>query len=390
MNAMNRYPALLIVLTIAFLTGCGDEPETSPTPATEHAEEMVTLPLEVLQDYGVVLDTARAGTITVTVALPGEIKVNEDRLVHVVPRVPGIVQQDFYTVGDRVQQGARMALLESRELAELQGAYLAALERYKLARANAEREARLFRQNIASEQEYLEAQQQLAEATIELQIARQKLLALGFSQAYVDSLPQLPEEQLARYELRAPLSGIVVDRHLALGEALEANDVAFTIADLRTVWIDLSVYPRDLPRIQAGQPVTIQLGHGLPVIKTRIRFVRPILGEETRTAIARAVVRNPEGLYKPGTFVTGQIEVGSIQADIVVPKTAILYMNEQPVVFVYTGEGFKPVPVTIGLENDTLVQLTGGLRPGDVYVRKGGFVLRAELEKSEMEEGHGH
>jgi len=388
----NYVLAILSLLSLSLLVGCATEPEpTVPSDAEqEHAEEVVTLPLDVLQDYGVVVDTAGPGWIISTIELPGEIKVNEDRLVHVVPRVSGIVQKAFYTVGDRVKQGARMAILESRELADLQGAYLAALERFKLAQANAEREARLFKQKIASEQEYLEAQQQLAEASIALQTSRQKLLALGFSRSYVESLPERPEELLATYELKAPLSGIVVDRHLALGEALEANDVAFTIADLSTIWIDLSVYPRDLPRIRAGQKVTIQPGYGLPTIQTRIRFVRPILGEDTRTAIARAIVDNPEGLYKPGTFVTGIVEIGQIQAQIVVPKTAVLYMDGQPVVFVYTDEGFKPVPVTLGAENGQQVEITSGLAPGQVYVRKGGFVLRAELEKSEMGEDHGH
>ncbi len=390
---MKSLMSFIVLVLTASLMGCGGEespsiPERSTEEHTE--EELVTIPLDKLAVYGVEVDTAGPGWVSVVVELPGEIKVNADRLVHVVPRVSGIVRQAYYTVGDEVRRGARMAWLESRELADLQAEYLAAWARYEVAQANYRREERLFAQGIASEQEFLEAKQQFEESSISLRTARRKLLALGFSTAYVDSLPSRPEEQLARYDLRAPLSGIIVDRHLALGEALEANDIAFTIADLRKVWVDLSVYPRDLPRIQAGQKVTIQVGYGLPPIQTRIRFVRPILGEETRTAIARTIVDNPQERYKPGTFVTARVEVDRVQGKVVVPTSAVLTMEGQSVVFIYTEEGFRPTPVTLGVSNDVMVEITSGLEPGDIYVRKGGFVLRAELEKSEMGEGHGH
>src|SRR5690606_378033 len=110
--------------------------------------------------------------------------------------------------------------------------YLAAIERVALARSNFEREERLFEKKISSEQEYLEARQAMAEARIEVRSAAQKLRALGFSEDYLDRLPEEAEASLTLYPLTAPFTGTVVEKHIVQGEALEADAQAFAIADL--------------------------------------------------------------------------------------------------------------------------------------------------------------
>ena len=121
-----------------------------------------------------------------------------------------------------------------------------------------------------------------------------------------------------------------------------------------------------------------------------IRYVRPIVGEETRTAIARIVLDNADGRWKPGLFVSGQVAIDEVVASLMVPKSALIKMDEGQVIFVQENEGFAPRVVTTSRENDTHIEITSGLEVGERYVASGGFALKAELGKDELGEGHAH
>ncbi|SHK58774.1 efflux RND transporter periplasmic adaptor subunit [Rhodothermus profundi] len=387
-----RTHALSLLSVGLLLTAIGCQSgDADPPPATEvEADHVEVVRLEQvdLEDFAIVIDTAGPGTLTFTKTFPGEVRVNEDRFAHVVPRLPGIVRTVYVTLGDHVEAGQLMAVLESRELAELKANYLDALARLELARATYEREARLYREKVSSEQEYLEARQALAEAEIALRSAMQKLMALGFSQRYIESLPDQPDSLLRVYQLRAPIRGTVVAKHIVQGEAVEAFTTVFTVADLSTVWVDLSIYQQDLARIHEGQRVTIVgLDHQEEGI---ISYVQPLVEEDRRTGLARVVLPNPHGRWKPGLFVTGQIMIGQQTYAVVVPRAAIQTMDDHPVVFVPTPEGFMPRRVQLAAETDSLVALADGLAPGEPFVVQGAFTLKAELEKEEIGEGHAH
>ncbi len=383
----------LLLIATGCQSGDADPPPESTTEAN-HSEseadhlEAVSLEQVDLEDFAIELDTAGPGTLAFTKTFPGEVRVNEDQFAHVVPRLSGIVREVYVTLGDHVEAGQLMAVLESRELAELKANYLDALARLELAQATYEREARLYREKVSSEQEFLEARQALAEAQIALRSAAQKLLALGFSRRYIEALPDQPDSLLRIYELRAPIRGTVVAKHIVQGEAVEAFTTVFTVADLSTVWVDLSIYQQDLARIREGQRVTILgLNHQEEGI---ISYVQPLVEEDRRTGLARVVLPNPHGLWKPGLFVTGQIMIGRQRYEVVVPRGAIQTMDDHPIVFVPTPEGFVPRRVQIAAETDSLIALADGLAPGEPYVVQGAFTLKAELEKEEIGEGHGH
>jgi cobalt-zinc-cadmium efflux system membrane fusion protein len=357
----------------------------------EHAEEeLVVLTAAELDEFGIEIRTAGPGTMAVEKELPGEVRANEDRYAHVTPRVAGVVKSVRASVGSAVRAGQTMAVVESRELADLKADYLAALEREELARTSFDREERLYEQEITSQADYLEARQELAEARIRTRSARQKLIALGFSDGYIASLPEEGERSLVAYPLTAPISGRVVEKHIVAGEAVEADTDAFEVADLSTVWVDLSVYQRDLGIVREGQGVVIDAGPNVPRTRGTISYVRPIVGEETRTAIARVVAQNPDGLLRPGQFVTGRIAVDEAEVEVVVPETAVIDVEGTPSVFVQTDEGFEARPVEVGDRTADQVSITSGLSAGERYVAAGAFALKAELGKSEMSGGHGH
>lgn len=202
------------------------------------------------------------------------------------------------------------------------------------------------------------------------------------------------DERLAWYPLRAPFDATVIEKHITLGEKLSDESCAFTVADLSTVWVDLNVYQKDLPFVKPGQRVSIAIGPVAGKVEGRISYVGPIVGEKTRTALARVVLDNASGALRPGTFVTAGVLVDKARAKVAVPKAIIQDMDDQPTVFVRTDHGFEPRTVSFGRVNDTIVEITSGLEPGEKIVTRNSFRLKAELEKvaggAHARHGHVH
>ncbi len=205
--------------------------------------------------------------------------------------------------------------------------------------------------------------------------------------------PHTHDEQLAWYPLRAPFDATVIEKHITLGEKLSDESSAFTVADLSTVWVDLNVFQNDLPRIRPGQPVTVSVGSAGAKVTGAISYVGPIVGEKTRTALARVVLRNPSGKLRPGTFVTADVLVDKVAAKIAVAKDVVQDMDDHPTVFVWTDHAFEPRTVSLGRVNGTVVEITAGLEPGEQIVIRNGFRLKAELQKGAgggAHAGHSH
>ena len=170
-----------------------------------------------------------------------------------------------------------------------------------------------------------------------------------------------------------------------------AENAPFTVADLSTVWINLTVYQRDLTGVREGQSVEIRFGHGIPDATGRIAFISPALDETTRTAFARVVLENPNGEWRPGLFVTGHVVVGEVLADIVVPRSAIIDIDDRQAVFVEGEHGFEPRMVTTGRTTETQAEILQGLESGIRYVSRNALALKAEMNRAALEHaGHAH
>lgn len=357
----------------------------------DHGEERVVKLAEAEQrEFGIEVGMANSGELQQHVTLPGEVALNADRRAHVVPRVSGVVQAVHKTLGDQVQVGDVLAVLDSRELADLKSAYLTAAAQAGLAQSTFNRENRLLKQKITSEQDYLQAKQDLAAAKIAKRAAAQKLRALGFSDTDIANFPKQSSQVFTHYAITAPFNGTIIERHISLGEVLQDDAAAFVVADLSTVWVDLRVYPKDLPFVRVGQAAVISAGRGIPDATRPIAYVGPVVGEQTRTALARVVLPNPDGRWRPGLFVTASVDVETSKVSFLVPKTALQTVEDQPAVFIQTAEGFVPQPVTLGRKNDAYIEVTSGLTPGQRYVTRGAFTLKAQLAKGSFGDGHNH
>jgi cobalt-zinc-cadmium efflux system membrane fusion protein len=252
---------------------------------------------------------------------------------------------------------------------------------------------------VSAEQDYINAQNAVREVEIQVRAAEQALHALGVSHAALEKLAANPEQSMTRFEVYAPISGRILEKHVSIGESVSTESELFLIADLSSLWVNLSVSQKDLPKVREGQKVHIRFSPveagaaatepgGIPDAEGTIKYIDALVSEDTRTATARVVLSNPNGQWKPGMFVTGLVAVDSSSVGVLVPLDAVIKFEEQETIFIQDDHGFEPRTVTLGRQSGTHVEVLSGLKAGERYVAKGAFMVKAELGKSEA--GHGH
>ena len=193
-------------------------------------------------------------------------------------------------------------------------------------------------------------------------------------------------DSLRSYEIKSEIAGTVIKKDIALGEFAKNEDTIFSIADLSSVWVDLSVFRQDFARLQTGQSVWIHPGDDAESIETKVAYISPFGTEGTQTMLARCVVPNPKGDLRPGLFVTAEVATGETDAPVTVRLAAIQTLKEKTVVFVEDGDVFVAREVELGAKDTERVEILSGLLPGDKYVSDNSFILKAEIGKSEAEE----
>ena len=202
-----------------------------------------------------------------------------------------------------------------------------------------------------------------------------------------ETLAIIESDTLAPYPLVAAFDGVVVDQHATPGETVGPGAPAFVVADLTTVWVEINVYQKDLAAVRVGERVQVLAGHGIGDAEGTVSFVSPILDQATRTAIARVVLPNPTGTWRPGLFVTARV-LDPQDAAVVVPRVALQRMGGAPVVFVVDGEHVVPRPVRLGRSGRQFAEITHGLAAGERYADDGTFLLKAELEAGGGDDEH--
>src|SRR6202049_251518 len=233
---------ILIAATLVYGAYRMLTPAPTKTAATEKAEKEEHSDSVVLSDAkvtaaGIELAKASPGVLRDSLLLNGMVQPNQESLVQVTPRVPGIVRDVRKRVGDRVQKGGVLAIVESNQ-------------------------------------------------------------------------------SLTPYELNAALAGTVIDRQTTLGEYVSEQKPAFVIADLSTVWVDFSVYRRDLGRVSVGDQVLIDPAEGGPTIEAKVSYLSPVGSSDTQSALARAVVPNTEQRLRPGLVGTGRLTLSAKQGGV--------------------------------------------------------------------------
>ncbi|MBR0696390.1 efflux RND transporter periplasmic adaptor subunit [Bradyrhizobium lablabi] len=372
-----------------------DHAETAHNPGNTHGHDdgprRIVLTDRQIRDAGITLAQAKGGALRRHFLAPGSLIPDADHIARVSVRVLATVAELRKKLGDTVEQGEIVAVIESRDVAEAKSEYLAARVTNELRQTLFNRAKALVESRTVSENEFLRTQLTANEAQIKLDGARQKLFALGLSESEITDLPNQPPESLRKQFLRSPISGRVSERRVDLGgligrEGQESE--LFVIVNLDNIWVDLAVSPEDIASVREGVPISIR-GIGIEgEAVANIIFVSPLLDRETRNARVIASLPNPEHRWKPGTFVTAEVPLGDQPSKVIVPRKALQTVTGAPTLFVREAEGFEARQVRTGRQDDDDVEIVSGLAPGEIYAVANTFTLRAELEKGEAEHGH--
>lgn len=346
----------------------------------EHEEGAITLNPEQIAAAGIETLPAARGSLAREIVVPGKIATAADRMAHVVPKVGGTVTEIRKNLGDTVGKGETLALIESREMAEAAAEYLAAGRSAELARATFNREKGLWEKKITAEQDYLNAKTAHQESIIRLDLAKQKLRALGHD----GDIGQKTDTRF--HALRSPIAGRVIGRELTLGEYVDTTRSAFTVADLGALWVETAIPPGDLPFVKEGQVANVT-GGGAAAQGTLV-FVSPAIDPEIRAAKAIIELDNEDGAWRPGEFASAAIATSAEDANILVPRAAVQSIGGKLAVFVRTDHGFEAREVVIGREDSRQVEVLSGLSPGEPVAVTNTFTLKAELGKAEAAHEH--
>ncbi|MET0126626.1 MAG: efflux RND transporter periplasmic adaptor subunit [Pseudomonas caspiana] len=363
----------------------GDEEHGEKGHGAEGAEDSheeegkLELSAEQIKSAGIELAVAAPRSMSTSVTFPGEIRFDEDRTTHVVPRVGGIVEEVKVDLGQAVKKGQVLAVIASQQISDQRAELNAAQRRLELARLTMQREKKLWEDKISAEQDYLLARQAYQEADISYANGRQKLSAIGAS---------LKSSAGNRYELIAPFDSMVVEKHLAIGEVVNDTTSAFTLSDLSRVWATFGVAPKDLNKVVVGRAVTVSAPDLNAQVEGRISYVGNLLGEQTRAAAVRVVLANPEGAWRPGLFVSVDVTADKANAAVSLPESAIQSVEDKPSVFVRNAEGFELRPVKVGRRDGGYVEILQGLTAGTQVAAAGSFILKSELGKGSAEHSH--
>lgn len=342
------------------------------------SEGLIELSEAQMKAAGVAVDTAGPATIKSALQLAGEIRFNEDRTAHVVPRVSGVVESVPAAIGQAVRKGQVLAVLSSPAISDQRAELQASNKRLDLARVTYDREKKLWEEKISPHQDVLEAERALREAEIASTNALQKLQALGAGAG----------GPLNRYELRAPFDGIIVEKDISMGEQVKDDAHVFTISDLRTVWAQTSVPAKDLHRLRLGERVTVRSTASDQTASGKVAYVGSLLGEQTRAAVARVELPNPQTAWRPGLFVNVELVTNDVESPVTVTSDAIQSIDGKTVVFLRVPNGFIPQPVQVGGSDSKRVEILKGLPAGSRYVSSGSFMLKAEAGKASATHSH--
>ena len=375
-----------LILTKSEKKPVGKQDDDGPAPAQVQSNpKAVHDTAHVMMDdgqvsaSGIVVAAAGAAQIASVVQFPGEIQLNDDRTVHVVPRVPAIAEAVLVSTGQTVRKGQALAVFSSQVISEQRSALQSAQKRRSLALTVHDREKKLWEQKITAEQDFLQAQAALREAEIAVENAQQKLSALGVAAGTGTGLN--------RFELRAPYDGLVVERKLSVGEAVREDTHIMTISDMSSVWVEVSIPAKDLPLLRVGAKVLVRATAFDAKATGTVAFVGALVGEQTRMARARILLANPQGTWRPGLFVSIEVNAANLKVPVAVETEAVQTLGNRQVVFVREEKRFVPRSVKLGISDDKYIEVLEGLPAGTPYAAQGSYIIKSELTKMTSEEG---
>ena len=384
---------------------------------TMHTRRVQFTSADSVTKSGIDVDVVQERPMTDAITANGELRFNPTRVAHLSARVPGTVAFVFKAIGDKVQPGDTLAIVDAALVGQAKSQLLQATVQVKLKHNAALRMRGLTNTGAIAQKSLIEAEGNLQEAEVSLISARQSLTNLGFEipSTLENADPQQIAENLRFLDIpkslmaslpsttstanlipvRAPFGGVVVASEVVAGEVVETTKSLFTVADPQTLWLTLNVPQEGAKYVQLGLKVRFRTDDESPEIIGKIAWISPSIDEQTRTLRVRVVVPNTDGKLRDNTFGSGQIVLREEPNAVVVPREAVQSIADAHFVFVRDKNYFdKSAPkvfhvrqVRIGAKDDQFVELLAGVLPGEVIATKGSAVLLAQLQRSNLGAG---
>lgn len=299
------------------------------------------------------------------------------KVAEVNARSPGVVRSIDADIGTKVEAGSRLAVLRSAGVGGDQSRLQAAKSRVQVAQANHARVAKLHAARLAAESEVLAAQQELDAARAERAAAQASLSMVGGVGGS------------SRYEITAPIAGVVTRRSATLGRMVDLEEVLFEIVDTSSMWAEVDVPEADLTRVAVGQHVTVTVdGLGDAEFTGPLEYLAPEIDPHTRTVRGRVRLDNPDGILRGNMFAQARIAVTGSGTAVVVPRAAVQRAKGAHLVFVRLAEDvFEARRVQLGPGDADFIEVTGRVAPGDEVATEGSFLLKTETLRESIGAG---
>jgi cobalt-zinc-cadmium efflux system membrane fusion protein len=322
-----------------------------------------------------------------TLRVAGQIDFDEQALTRIGASVTGRVTQIQASLGQVVNKGDTLALINSSELSGSQLAYLKARSEKELHRRNLGRAKTLFDADVISAAELQRRENEYEIASAETRAAQDQLRVLGVSAQSIERLANTGAIDSVA-SVVATIKGVVVERKVAAGQVVQPSDVLFAVADLSRVWAVAQVPEQQVSQVKVGQSVSIEvpaLSH--EKLQGKLIYVGQTVNPETRTVLVRTELDNKGGRLKPSMLASMLIESAPIQR-LVVPLTAVVRQDDHDYVFVQEPDNFfRLTPVKLAAEQNGQRVVLEGLKPGSRIVSDGAFHLNNHRNLAEMTNG---
>jgi cobalt-zinc-cadmium efflux system membrane fusion protein len=383
--------------------------------AASHKRRLQFVSAEAAEKAGVEVDVVQEQPMSDFIPASGEITFDPTRVTHLAARAGGSIWRVNKAIGERVEAGEVLALVEAAAVGQVKADYLQALVQTQLRERSIERLKKAG--GSVAERQIIEAESALSESEIRVLTSHQALVNLGFTVPEgieklaakeaadrlrflgipSDLVANLPAGQATAnlIPVIAPRPGLVVDSHVIKGEIVTPEDTLFVVADPERMCLTLHVSQEQARYLKSGLPVRFSLEEGGPEDEASISWISAAVDERTRTLRVRADLANPEGRLKDKTFVSARVVLREESSAIVVPREAVQSTSDSQLVFVrdknYFGEGAPKVfhvrPVRLGAKSARHVEILAGVLPGEVVAAKGSAVLLAELLRGNLGAG---
>lgn len=338
---------------------------------------------------GVQTVLARQATVQASIAAVCEVSYNENALARITPLAAGIVRKVLVDVGAEVKTGDVLVEVHSSEVASAKAAFVSAVVDLDLKEVACKREQRLAKKNISSDKEVQEADAACKTAKLTLSTARQRLLNYGFTAEEVTAIEK-DRDSSAILFVRAPFDGTLVERDAVVGEAVQPGRSVFSLADLGSMWLSLSIPADQAGLVRKGFTVEATFrSASSQVARGEVTWVDTSIDEKSRMLRARAVVENDGRKLSAGMFGDALVFVADARTAVDVPKGAIQRFENKSYVFVRLEDDLYSLRqvATVDRPSNDMVAVVEGLRANEPVVATGAFTVMSEFLKSRLGAG---